>query len=214
MSVGSFSSNNIPDRRPIGYGENWIWTGLDDYSFLPKMPDLKVLNSLVSSLRVSALNTPEFIKTEGYQLTNSLIAFGRGELFGVGLGNSVEKLTHLSEAHTDFILAIIAEELGFVSVCVVVACYVFLVSRAFRLGRKAQAQAKSFESLVAQGIGLWLGLQSAVHLCVNAGALPTKGLTLPFISYGGSAMFMSLLAMAVLLRVDYEVRRDIKSMTV
>jgi cell division protein FtsW len=158
--------------------------------------------------------SPEFIKTEGYQLTNSLIAFGRGELFGVGLGNSVEKLTHLSEAHTDFILAIIAEELGFISVCIVVACYIFLVSRAFHLGRKAQAQEKIFESLVAQGIGLWLGLQSGVHLCVNAGALPTKGLTLPFISYGGSAMFMSLLAMAVLLRIDYEVRRDVKGMTV
>lgn len=158
--------------------------------------------------------SPEFIKTEGYQLTNSLIAFGRGELFGVGLGNSVEKLTHLSEAHTDFILAIIAEEMGFISVCIVMGCYIFLVSRAFRIGRKAQIQGKTFESLVVQGIGLWLGLQSSVHLCVNAGALPTKGLTLPFISYGGSAMLMSLLAMSIVLRIDYEVKRDIKPITV
>ncbi len=167
--------------------------------------------------RVLAFLNPwssEFIRTEGLQLTNSLIAFGRGEFFGVGLGNSVEKLTHLSEAHTDFILAIIAEELGFVGVCVVIACYVFLVCRAFRLGRRALAQGNLFASLVAQGIGLWLSLQVGIHLCVNTGALPTKGLTLPFISYGGSAMMVSLLVMAVLLRIDYEVRREFKGMTV
>jgi cell division protein FtsW len=150
----------------------------------------------------------EFAKTEGFQLTNSLIAFGRGEFFGVGLGNSIEKLNHLSEAHTDFILAIIAEELGFLGVCVVVGCFVWIVFKAFSLGRQAHDQKKLFESLVAQGIGLWLGLQAGIHLCVNAGALPTKGLTLPFISYGGSAMLMSLLAVAVLLRIDYELRID------
>jgi cell division protein FtsW len=152
--------------------------------------------------------SPEFAKTEGFQLTNSLIAFGRGEFFGVGLGNSIEKLNHLSEAHTDFILAIIAEELGFLGVCVVVGCFAFIVFKAFSLGRRALDQKKLFESLVAQGIGLWIGLQAGIHLCVNAGALPTKGLTLPFISYGGSAMLMSLLAIAVLLRIDYELRMD------
>ncbi len=150
--------------------------------------------------------SPEFAKTEGFQLTNSLIAFGRGEFFGVGLGNSIEKLNHLSEAHTDFILAIIAEELGFIGVCVVVGCFAWIVFKAFSIGRRAFDQKKLFESLVAQGIGLWIGLQAGIHLCVNAGALPTKGLTLPFISYGGSAMLMSLLAIAVLLRIDYELR--------
>jgi cell division protein FtsW len=150
----------------------------------------------------------EFAKTEGFQLTNSLIAFGRGEFFGVGLGNSIEKLNHLSEAHTDFILAIIAEELGFIGVCVVVGCFAWIVFKAFSIGRRAFDQKKLFESLVAQGIGLWIGLQAGIHLCVNAGALPTKGLTLPFISYGGSAMLMSLLAIAVLLRIDYELRID------
>jgi cell division protein FtsW len=152
--------------------------------------------------------SPEFAKTEGFQLTNSLIAFGRGEFFGVGLGNSIEKLNHLSEAHTDFILAIIAEELGFVGVCVVVGCFAWIVFKAFSIGRRAADQKKLFESLVAQGVGLWIGLQAGIHLCVNAGALPTKGLTLPFISYGGSAMLMSLLAIAVLLRIDYELRID------
>lgn len=152
--------------------------------------------------------SPEFAKTEGFQLTNSLIAFGRGEFFGVGLGNSIEKLNHLSEAHTDFIFAIIAEELGFVGVCVVVACFATLVFKAFALGRLALDKGKLFESLVAQGIGLWLGLQAGIHVCVNAGALPTKGLTLPFISYGGSALLTSLLAIAVLLRIDYELRAD------
>jgi cell division protein FtsW len=152
--------------------------------------------------------SPEFAKTEGFQLTNSLIAFGRGEFFGVGLGNSIEKLNHLSEAHTDFILAIIAEELGFFGVCIVVGCFAWIVFKAFSIGRRAEDQKKLFESLVAQGIGLWIGLQAGIHLCVNAGALPTKGLTLPFISYGGSAMLMSVLAIAVLLRIDYELRID------
>ena len=150
--------------------------------------------------------SPEFAKTEGFQLTNSMIAFGRGELFGVGLGNSAEKLNHLSEAHTDFILAIVAEELGFIGICVVVFCYGLIIFKAFSIGRRAHEQNKQFDSLVAQGIGLWLGLQAGIHLCVNAGALPTKGLTLPFISYGGSALLMSMAAMALLVRIDYEGR--------
>ena len=150
--------------------------------------------------------SPQFAKTEGFQLTNSLIAFGRGEIHGVGLGNSMEKLTHLSEAHTDFILAIVGEEFGFIGVAVVVGCFAWLVYRAFAIGRRAHVQGQIFESLVAQGIGLWLGLQAGIHLCVNVGALPTKGLTLPFISYGGSALVMSMVAMAVLLRIDFEAR--------
>ena len=154
--------------------------------------------------------SPQFAKTEGFQLTNSMIAFGRGETTGVGLGNSVEKLSHLSEAHTDFILAIIGEELGFIGICVVVACYAYIVIKAFAIGRRAHSNGEQFESLVAQGIGLWLGLQAGIHLCVNVGALPTKGLTMPFISYGGSALLMSMAAVAVLLRIDYEARLKLR----
>ncbi|MGL6070100.1 putative lipid II flippase FtsW [Craterilacuibacter sp.] len=144
---------------------------------------------------------------KGYQLSHSLIAFGRGEWFGVGLGASVEKLFYLPEAHTDFIMAVIAEEFGFVGICVVIGLYAWIVLRAFRIAMDAKKQERYYPSLVAQGIGVWIGIQSFFNIGVNMGLLPTKGLTLPLMSFGGSAMLMNMVALAVLLRVDYENRR-------
>jgi cell division protein FtsW len=144
---------------------------------------------------------------KGYQLSHSLIAFGRGEWFGVGLGASVEKLFYLPEAHTDFLLAVIAEELGFAGVVVVVGLFALLVQRCFAVGRQALMLDRVFAGLVAQGIGIWFGLQSFINMGVNMGLLPTKGLTLPLMSFGGSGIVANCIALAVLLRVDYENRR-------
>ncbi|TIC86075.1 putative lipid II flippase FtsW [Crenobacter intestini] len=144
---------------------------------------------------------------KGYQLSHSLIAFGRGEWFGVGLGASVEKLFYLPEAHTDFIMAVIAEEFGFVGICVLIGLYGWIVRRAFHIGMEAKKLERYYASLVAQGIGVWLGIQTFFNIGVNMGLLPTKGLTLPLMSFGGSAMVMNMVALAVLLRVDYENRR-------
>jgi len=143
----------------------------------------------------------------GYQLSHALIAFGRGEWFGVGLGASIEKLFYLPEAHTDFLLAVIAEELGFVGVLIVVGLFAVVVCRAFAIGRQAILLGRIYSGLVAQGVGLWIGFQSFVSMGVNMGLLPTKGLTLPLMSYGGSALVATCLALALLLRVDYENRR-------
>jgi cell division protein FtsW len=143
----------------------------------------------------------------GYQLSHALIAFGRGEWFGVGLGRSVEKLFYLPEAHTDFLLAVIAEELGFVGVAVVILLFVILVTRAFAIGRQAARHDRYFSALVAQGIGIWLGVQAIINIGVNVGILPTKGLTLPFLSFGGSGIVANCCALAVLLRVDWENRQ-------
>jgi cell division protein FtsW len=142
----------------------------------------------------------------GYQLTHSLIAFGRGEWFGVGLGGSVEKLHYLPEAHTDFILAVLGEELGLVGVLTIVILFYWLVKRAFEIGRQAIALERTFAGLVAQGIGLWLGVQAFINMGVAMGLLPTKGLTLPLMSYGGSALLSTFVALALVLRVDYENR--------
>ncbi len=142
----------------------------------------------------------------GYQLSHSLIAFGRGEWFGVGLGGSVEKLHYLPEAHTDFLLAVIGEELGFVGVALVVGLFAWLCLRAFAIGRRAALLERPFGALVAQGIALWLGVQAFINMGVNLGVLPTKGLTLPLMSFGGSALVASCVALAILLRVDYENR--------
>ncbi|GGY09309.1 putative lipid II flippase FtsW [Paludibacterium paludis] len=144
---------------------------------------------------------------KGYQLSHSLIAIGRGEWFGVGLGGSVEKLFYLPEAHTDFILAVIAEEFGFVGICVLIGLYAWIVRRAFHIGVESKKLERYYQALVAQGLGIWLGVQAFFNIGVNMGLLPTKGLTLPLMSFGGSAMLMNLIAMAVLLRVDYENRR-------
>jgi cell division protein FtsW len=144
---------------------------------------------------------------KGYQLSHALIAFGRGEWFGVGLGASVEKLFYLPEAHTDFLLAVIAEELGFFGVCAVIALFGLLIVRAFAIGRQAAMVDRLFAALVAQGIAVWLGVQAMINIGVNMGVLPTKGLTLPFLSFGGSGVVVNCVAVAVLLRIDYENRR-------
>ena len=144
---------------------------------------------------------------KGYQLSHALIAFGRGGWSGVGLGGSVEKLFYLPEAHTDFLLAVIAEEIGFVGVFVIVVLFALLVQRAFAIGREAINLERYFSSLVAMGIGLWLGVQSFINMGVNMGLLPTKGLTLPLMSFGGSAILASCLALALLLKVDWENRQ-------
>ena len=144
---------------------------------------------------------------KGYQLSHSLIAFGRGEVFGVGLGGSVEKLHWLPEAHTDFLLAVIGEELGLVGVLLVIAIFMWMTRRIMIIGRQAIALDQVFAGLVAQGVGLWVGFQAFINIGVNLGALPTKGLTLPLMSYGGSAILFNLIALAIVLRVDAENRQ-------
>ena len=142
----------------------------------------------------------------GYQLTHALIAFGRGEWLGVGLGGSIEKLFYLPEPHTDFLLAVIAEELGFAGVFVVIGLFVLLIQRAFVIGREAIRLERYFSGLVAQAIGLWIGVQAFISMGVNMGLLPTKGLTLPLMSYGGSGLLANCLALGILLRIDWETR--------
>jgi cell division protein FtsW len=151
---------------------------------------------------------------KGYQLSHALIAFGRGEWLGVGLGGSVEKLFYLPEAHTDFLMAVIAEELGLVGVAAVIALFAVLVVRAFRIGREAALLDRPFSALVAQGIGIWIGMQAMINIGVNMGVLPTKGLTLPFLSFGGSGIVVNCIAAALLLRVDYENRRIARGLPV
>ena len=143
----------------------------------------------------------------GYQLSHALIAFGRGEWLGVGLGASVEKLHYLPEAHTDFLLAVIAEELGFAGVAVVIALFSWLVFRAFVIGRQAALRERHFAALVAQGIGVWIGFQALINMGVNMGLLPTKGLTLPLMSFGGTGLVVNFVALAILLRIDWESRQ-------
>jgi cell division protein FtsW len=141
---------------------------------------------------------------KGYQLTHSLIAIGRGEVWGVGLGGSVEKLHWLPEAHTDFLLAVIGEEFGLVGLTLVIGLFLWLSRRIMVIGRQAIALEKVFSGLVAQGVGIWIGFQAFINMGVNLGALPTKGLTLPLMSYGGSAIMMNLIAIAIVLRIDSE----------
>jgi cell division protein FtsW len=151
---------------------------------------------------------------KGYQLSHSLIAFGRGEWFGVGLGSSVEKLMYLPEAHTDFLLAVIAEELGFAGVLAILGLFVWLLFRAYAIGRQAARLERPFAALVAQGIGVWIGVQAFINIGVNMGVLPTKGLTLPLLSFGGSGIVANCVALAILIRVDYENRRLLRGFTV
>jgi cell division protein FtsW len=143
----------------------------------------------------------------GYQLSNALMAIGRGEWFGVGLGASVQKLAYLPEAHTDFILAVIAEELGFVGVCAVIGAYALLVGRALYLGNQCVEMRRHFPGYIAFGVALWIGMQTFVSIGVNLGMLPTKGLTLPLVSSGGSSVMMTCVAIGLLLRVSYELDR-------
>lgn len=141
---------------------------------------------------------------KGYQLSHSLIAIGRGEIFGVGLGGSVEKLHWLPEAHTDFLLAVIGEEFGLIGVLAVIGLFLWMTRRIMHIGRQAIALDRVFAGLVAQGVGIWVGFQAFINMGVNLGALPTKGLTLPLMSYGGSAVLMNVVALAVVLRIDWE----------
>lgn len=151
---------------------------------------------------------------KGYQLSHALIAFGRGEWLGVGLGASIEKLFYLPEAHTDFLLAVIAEELGFVGVSAVIILFGWLIIRAFAIGRQAAMLDRLFAALVAQGIAAWLGIQAMINIGVNMGVLPTKGLTLPLMSYGGSGVVVNCVAIALLLRIDWENRRLMKGLPI
>ena len=149
----------------------------------------------------------ENAKGAAYQLTHSLMAFGRGEWFGQGLGLSLEKLSYLPEAHTDFLLAVIGEELGLVTVTAVIVAFFWLTRRIFIIGRQAIMLDRVFAGLMAQGIGLWIASQAVINIGVNLGALPTKGLTLPLLSYGGSGLILNLVALSIVLRVDQENRQ-------
>jgi len=153
---------------------------------------------------------PTHVASTGYQLCGALIAFGHGGLFGSGLGTGIAKMGHLPLPHTDFIFAVIGEELGFVGVMAVLLAFAYLVRRAVEVGRQAMSQERLFAGLVAQGIGVWIGIQTFIHAGVNTGLLPTKGLTLPFISHGGSSMLVVCLAMGVLIRIDMENRARIR----
>ncbi|KGM39999.1 cell division protein FtsW [Aquabacterium sp. NJ1] len=144
---------------------------------------------------------------KAYQLTHSLIAFGRGEIFGEGLGSSLEKLHYLPEAHTDFLLAVIGEELGFIGVAAIIIAFFWLVVRLFNIGRQAIALDRVFSGLVAQGVAVWMGGQAFINMGVNLGVLPTKGLTLPLMSFGGSGVMLNCIALAICLRVDIENRQ-------
>jgi cell division protein FtsW len=169
-----------------------------------------VMTSEFRRARVFAYLDPwsvEHALGKGYQLSHSLIAFGRGEIFGVGLGGSVEKLHWLPEAHTDFLLAVIGEEFGLIGVLILIGLFLWLTRRIMDIGRQAIALDQLFAGLVAQGVGVWMGFQSFINIGVNLGALPTKGLTLPLMSYGGSAILINLVALAIVLRVDYENRQ-------
>ena len=161
----------------------------------------------------SFLNPWERPFDTGYQLTQSLIAFGRGGWFGVGLGKSIQKMFYLPEAHTDFLFAVIAEELGVVGMMVVMALFLLLVFRIFLIGREAQRLGKHFAAFLAYGLGLWIAIQFTVSVGVNSGLLPTKGLTLPLMSYGGSSVLVSCMMIAILLRIDYENRLSALGMT-
>jgi cell division protein FtsW len=147
---------------------------------------------------------------KGYQLTHSLIAFGRGEFFGSGIGASVEKLQYLPEAHTDFILAVLGEEFGLLGVSIIICLFAYLVVRMFGIAKESIQNKKHFSALMAQGIGLWFGVQGIINMAVNLGIFPTKGLTLPLLSYGGSGILINMIAIAIVLRIDYENRRNMR----
>jgi cell division protein FtsW len=174
-----------------------------------------ILTSPYRLARMIAFTNPwEDPYGKGYQLSHALIAFGRGEWLGVGLGGSVEKLFYLPEAHTDFILSVLAEELGFVGVAAVIGLFIWLIMRAFVIGRLAAKLGAPFPALVAQGIGVWIGIQALINMGVNMGVLPTKGLTLPLLSFGGSSITATCVALAVLLRIDWENRQRLRGLMI
>ena len=164
--------------------------------------------AMISPYRVlrifSFMNPWEDPYNSGFQLTQSLIAFGRGELFGVGLGGSVQKLFYLPETHTDFLYAILAEELGLVGAVIVIVLFAIIVMRAFQIAAHAQREQQLFSAYLAYGIGICIGLQAFINIGVNMGVLPTKGLTLPLMSYGGSSLVVTLISIGILMRIGYE----------
>ena len=162
---------------------------------------------------LSFLNPWEDPFASGYQLSQALIGFGRGEWLGVGLGNGIQKQYFLPEAHTDFLASVIAEELGLVGMLTVIGAFAFISWRAFGIGARAEAVGQRFAAYTAQGIGLWLGLQAFVNIGVNSGMLPTKGLTLPFLSYGSNSLIVACVAIAILLRIDATVRQEASETT-
>ncbi|MDA0941868.1 MAG: putative lipid II flippase FtsW [Proteobacteria bacterium] len=155
--------------------------------------------------RITTFLSPfEDLYGKGWQLSHSLIAIGRGDFFGVGLGESIQKLQYLPEAHTDFILAILAEELGLLGFTMITVLYAVMIIRIFGISKISTQLRNNFSALLAQGIGLWFGIQAAINIGVNVGFFPTKGLTLPFVSYGGSALLVTFIASGILMRIDYE----------
>lgn len=162
--------------------------------------------------RVTAFLDPwADVENSGYQLAQALIAFGRGEWFGVGLGSGIQKQFYLPEAHTDFLMAVIGEEFGLLGTLVVVALFAVIVWRAFRTGMRAEQLNQRFAAYVAYGLGLWIGMQAFINMGVNVGLLPTKGLTLPLMSYGGNSIIVAMLVVAMLVRIDYELRRPVSA---
>jgi len=143
-------------------------------------------------------------KNTGFQLTQALIAFGQGEFLGAGLGNGIQKLFYLPEAHTDFLFSVLGEELGLIGVMLTIGLFAVLITRAFRIGELAEKCGHKFSGLVAYGLAIWFGFQSFVNMGVNMGMLPTKGLTLPLMSYGGGSMIVMCCAVALLFRINYE----------
>ncbi len=158
----------------------------------------------------SFMNPLKFYFDSGYQLSHSLFAFARGDWWGVGLGRSMEKLFYLPEAHNDFILAVIGEELGFMGVTFTIALFMLLVIKGFMVGTRAAVLGQYFGSLVAHGISIWIAAQALISMGVNLGLLPTKGLTLPLLSFGGSALLVNCLAVGILFRIDWENRQMMK----
>ena len=149
----------------------------------------------------------------GYQLVQSLMAYGQGGWFGQGLGNSIQKLQYLPEAHNDFIFAVIAEELGFIGVFSIIIVLGVLVTRALFIGQKALKAGKEYEGYFALGIGIWFAFQAVVNIGASAGILPTKGLTLPFVSYGGSSLWVMTIAAGILQRIDFETKMSTRQAT-
>ncbi len=186
---------------------------------VPLSQFIALLSVVVATMGVVAISAPYRLQRltsfldpwavqfdSGYQLTQALIAFGRGEWLGVGLGSSVQKLFYLPEAHTDFIFAVLAEELGLVGAIATLGLYILFVWRGMIVGLHAERRDDRFAAFLSYGISLWVGLQTLINLGVNTGVLPTKGLTLPFLSYGGSSVMIVCIAVGLLVRVDYENR--------